>query len=157
MKKKKVLVVYYSRTGTTKKVAEAMAKQCNADIDEIIDLKNRKGPLNYLIAGKDAGMRNLTKIKTKKKPSRYSLVIIGTPIWNWKMAPAVRTYLTKNKFKKIAFFCTMGKNGDRKTFIEMGELNKKPEDTIAFTTKEVNEKLFEQRMELFLDELLSRS
>ena len=35
------LVVYYSRTGNTKAIGEAIAEALNADIDEIIDLKKR--------------------------------------------------------------------------------------------------------------------
>jgi len=64
----KTLVVYYSRTGTTKTVGKAIAKELKADSDEIIDLKNRLGPVNYIIAGKDATLRKLTKIKVKRNP-----------------------------------------------------------------------------------------
>ena len=37
----KVLVVYYSRTGATRRLAEALAKALQADIEPIIDRKNR--------------------------------------------------------------------------------------------------------------------
>ena len=47
----KKLVVYYSRTGNTKVVAEKIANQLNADISEIIDRKNRKGRLVFLTGG----------------------------------------------------------------------------------------------------------
>ena len=44
MKKNKILVVYYSKTGNTKKIGEELAKKLNADVEEVIDLKNRREP-----------------------------------------------------------------------------------------------------------------
>ena len=38
---KKILVVYYSRTGVTKKLALSIAQLLQADIEEIIDTKKR--------------------------------------------------------------------------------------------------------------------
>lgn len=38
----KVLVVYYSRTGNTERAVLELAEQLNADIEKIIDCKNRK-------------------------------------------------------------------------------------------------------------------
>jgi flavodoxin len=56
----KILIVYYSRTGRTKKIAEKIQYRLNADIDEISDTKNRAGILGWLSAGRDAGSRRLT-------------------------------------------------------------------------------------------------
>src|SRR3989338_8550287 len=103
----KALIVYYSRTGTTKKVAEELADRLKADKEEIIDKKNRKGPIGYMIAGKDAMRKKLTKInELKKNPENYDLLVIGTPIWAFTMVPAIRTFLIKikNYNKKIALF-----------------------------------------------------
>ena len=149
----KTLVVYYSRTGTTRKVAEEIAKLLKADIDEVVDLKNREGPINYVIAGKDASMKKLTEIKTKKDASKYDLVIIGTPIWNWTVTPAIRTYLTKNKVKQTAFFCTMGGSGDKKAFDAMEELSKKPKATLTLLTKEVTEEKHLEKVKEFVAKL----
>jgi flavodoxin len=41
----KTLVVYYSRTGTTRKVAEAIAGILRCDIEEVVDTKKRSGIL----------------------------------------------------------------------------------------------------------------
>jgi hypothetical protein len=49
----KALVVYYSRTGNTEKVALELANELNADIERIIDTKDRSGAIGYLVAGKE--------------------------------------------------------------------------------------------------------
>jgi flavodoxin len=111
----KTLVVYYSRTGNTKVVAEKVASELKAEIEEVIDLKNRNGRFGFLKAGYDATRGNETKIEeTQKSPIDFELIVVGTPVWNSRPASAIRTYLKKNDFsgKKVAVFCTnegMGK------------------------------------------------
>ena len=71
------LVVYYSRTGNTRKLAKIIAEKLKADIEEIEDSTSRSGPLGWLRAGRDAGLKSLTKLKPlKKDPSNYDMVII---------------------------------------------------------------------------------
>ena len=109
MRGKKTLVVYYSRTGTTRKVAEYIRERLAADIDEIIDKKNRKGPLGWLMAGKDAGSKSLTVIEEPSiDPSGYDLVVIGSPVWNDTVSAPIRTYITefKDRFHQVALFTT---------------------------------------------------
>ena len=50
----RVLVVYYSRTGNTRFVAEAVAQSLEADIEEIKDGKNRMGIFGFLRCGYEA-------------------------------------------------------------------------------------------------------
>ena len=121
----KSLVVFYSRTGKTKEAGKAISLNLKSDIDEIIDDKSRKGIFGWLGGGRDALREKLTKIRYKKNPIDYDLVVIGTPVWAGRMTPAIRTYLSKNKFKSIAFFCTCGGNKG-KTFDEMEILSNKP-------------------------------
>ncbi len=152
----KKLVVYYSRTGATKKIGSEIATKLKADKEEIIDKKNRKGPIGYIIAGKDAIAKKLTEIANlKKNPEKYDLVVIGTPIWGYTMAPAIRTFLTriKNYNKKVAFFCTMGGSGDEKTFAAMKELLPKAKlmATAALTTKEVQSNQHEKKLQEFIN------
>jgi len=136
----KILVVYYSRTGVTKKIADYVAKKISAEIEEIKDTISRAGALGYMMAGRDATLRRLTKLETPKlNPSDFDLVIIGTPIWSWNMSTPVRTYLEeyKNQFKQAAFFCTMGGSGDERAFKEMGEIiGKEPVATLGLKTVE---------------------
>ena len=150
----RALVAFYSRTGTTKKVAEYMSKNLNCDIEEIIDTRNRSGALGYLSAGKDATFRQLTKLKEiKKDPKDYDLVIIGTPIWSWNISTPIRTYISQNSFEKVAFFCTMGGSGGERAFKEMGEMSKKPIAVVALTTKEATAGTYKEKARKFIKEI----
>jgi flavodoxin len=65
----KPLVVFYSRTGTTKKVAETISNILKCDVEEVFDTKNRAGVLGWLRSGRDAGSKKPTAIeKAKKNP-----------------------------------------------------------------------------------------
>ena len=93
----KTLVVYYSRTGKTRFVAEKVASELKADIEEVVDLKNRSGRFGFLRAGYDATRGNETEIgKTQKSPSNFELIVVGTPVWNSRPASAISTYFLYN-------------------------------------------------------------
>jgi flavodoxin len=105
----KTLVVYYSRTGNTRFAAETIAAEIGSDVEEVVDLKNRQGRLNYLPAGRDALQGKETQItETKRSPAGYDLIVIGQPVWAGSPTPAIRTYLGKNDLsgKKVALFFT---------------------------------------------------
>ncbi|MGZ7109578.1 MAG: flavodoxin family protein, partial [Methanobacterium sp.] len=59
----KILVVFYSRTDNTRKVAEEIKNSLDCDIEEIIDTQNRSGPLGYMRSGRDASRGKLTILK----------------------------------------------------------------------------------------------
>ena len=107
----KSLIVYYTRTGNSRYVAETIASQLGADIEEVIDLKKRSGILGWLSGGKDAKQGKETEIApTQKNPADYDLIVIGTPIWAGKPTPAINTYLKKNDLsgKKVTVFFSKG-------------------------------------------------
>lgn len=153
---KKILVVYYSRTGITKKIAQEISEFLSCDIEQIIDEKDRSGIKGFMAGGRDSMKRELTQIKpTEKDPADYDIVIIGTPVWAANMTPAVRTYITQNKekIKNVAFFCTTGGTGIEKTFIEMEVLiRKKPVATFAATSNQVKKNTY-QGLKEFIEKI----
>lgn len=153
----KTLVVYYSRTGVTKKVAEILSVKLKADLAEVVDLQDRSGAIGYLKAGRDASLKRLTQIKPiVKNLADYSLVLIGTPVWAWTMSTPIRTFLTenKNKLSNVAFFCTMGGSGDDKTFLQMAAIiNKQSKAELCLLTRNVVHGNFEEKISNFLEKL----
>jgi flavodoxin len=153
----KTLVVYYSRTGTTRQVGEEIAKGLKAETEEIIDTVDRSGAKGWMISGKAGMKRELTKLKRMKtNPADFDLVVVGTPIWAWNMSAPVRTYLTafKGKFKRVAFFCTMGSQGAENAFKEMNEvISVEPTTTLALTTKEVTKNNYTEKVKAFIESI----
>ena len=71
--------------------------------------RRRKGLFGFVLSGYDATRGRLTKIaEIEKSPLDYDLIVVGTPMWNKRIVPAVRTYLKENSFsgKRVALFCT---------------------------------------------------
>jgi len=112
----KSLVVYYSRTGNARFVAETIAAEIGADVEEVIDLKKRSGTFVLISSGFAALRGKETKIApTKKSLAGYDLVIVGTPVWAGRPTPAIRTFLKKNDLsgKKVAVFFAQGRKSPR--------------------------------------------
>ena len=110
----KTFVIYYTRTGNAKFVAETIVAELGADMEEVIDLKKRQGKLAFLPDGRDAMRGKETEIaQTKKNPTDYDLIIIGQPIWAGSPTPAIRTYVNKNDLsgKKVALFFSDSTSG----------------------------------------------
>lgn len=109
--RQRALVVYYSRTGNTARVAQEIARRVDADLEEIREATDRRGFLGYLRAGYDS-MREVASdiAEPRRDPGIYALLIVGSPVWGWRMTPAVRSYLRKTRGRggAVAFFVTSG-------------------------------------------------
>ena len=63
----KSLVSYYSRTNITKRLAEHIAKETNADIEEIKPKVNYSGKLGYARGIKDSRSAKIIEINTSNE------------------------------------------------------------------------------------------
>ncbi|MBU1030761.1 MAG: flavodoxin [Nanoarchaeota archaeon] len=155
----KAIVVYYSKTGVTKKIANEIARNMNCDVEEITDDIKRSGFLGYFRCGREAMKKIVPRINSlKKNISSYDLVIIGTPVWGWNISSPVRGFLHhyKNSFSNVAFFCTMGGSGDTQSFLELEKLSgKKPLATLALKTIDVKQNNFLDKVNKFISKLNS--
>jgi flavodoxin len=105
----KTLIVYYSRTGNTKAVCEALQKELRADIIEIHDLKNRAGGWGFFTGAIGSLFSTHTRIEPATPDlTAYSNILIGSPVWSGKMSTAIRTFIAKNRFdgKKVVILTT---------------------------------------------------
>jgi flavodoxin len=153
----KTLVLYFSRTGTTKKAAVAIANALQCDIEEIKENKTRAGIRGWLTAGRDASRGSLTRIKDIGRDiSAYDIIIIGGPIWAWNVCPPVRTFLVQfmDQIKNAAFFCTEGGSGSEKAFYSMEKAaGKVPLATLVLKSAEVKSGQYPEKVSAFVDKI----
>ena len=122
MERPRVLVVYYSLTGHTKRVAEALAKALGADLEELHDRTDRAGILGYLRCGVEVALGAMAAIdRPRHDPARYDLVVVGGPVWSASVSTPVRTFLwlERERLPSLAFFATLGGMGAQRAFGQM--------------------------------------
>jgi len=108
---KKVLVAYYSHTGTTRSTAQYISKSIHADIFEIQAVDPY--PEDYEEVKERAKQELESDMKPKLKTrieniEQYDVVCVGYPIW-WGTFPApVKSFLSDYDLagKSVAPFCT---------------------------------------------------
>lgn len=118
----KTLVVYFSASGNTKRVAEIIAQAAGADLFELVpvtpytdaDLNWRDQNSRVWQEHNDESLRDVPLEKdTVENWSEYNTVFVGYPIW-WQIAAwAVDDFVENNDFsgKTVIPFCTSTSSG----------------------------------------------
>ena len=125
---KNTLVAYFSATGTTKRVAERLARVAQANLFEIKPAVPYSGAdLNWSDKASrtskeraDESIRPALAVKLSDI-SAYDTIYIGFPIW-WYVAPRIiATFLESSDFsrKTIVPFATSGGSGMGRTVEEL--------------------------------------
>jgi flavodoxin len=107
----KTLVVYYSYEGNTEKIAQAIAKEIGAATLRLRPKKEMQstGFSKYLWGGKQVFMKSKPDLESFDVDfSEYAQVFIGTPVWSFSYAPAIRTFMDSGLLsgKQVYFFST---------------------------------------------------
>jgi len=107
----KIGIVYYSRTGNTRKAAhilEEKLKEKKTEVD-LIEIEHVKRP-GFFTAGRAAMKQKELPIKnTDFNMKKYDAIIFGSPTWGGCPSPFVKSFMTKAeniKGKKVAVFST---------------------------------------------------
>jgi flavodoxin len=157
MDPKRVLIVYFSRTGTTRTVARALQRDLGCDIDRIRDPVHRGGVFGYLRSAVEAFLQRPVPLRPMRTdPQDYDLVIVGTPIWNASVASPVRSYLSahRDSFRRVAFFCTYGGSGSARVLRQMESVaGKPPAATLAMRASEVSSGAVPAKVASFVEAL----
>ena len=116
----KVGIVYYSRTGNTKKVAEILKNKFEKSKNnvDLIEIKHTKKP-GFFKAGRAAISQKELPIKnTDFNLKNYDTILVGSPTWAGKPAPYLRSFFNKAeniKGKKAGVFITGSGPGESNT------------------------------------------
>lgn len=111
----KTLILFYSYGGNTRKAAQILQRETGGDVAEIETVMPYTGSYNSVV---DQGQREVNSgFMPEIKPlsvdiSAYDRIFLGTPVWWYTFAPAVKTFLknfgTSLAGKEIHPFITNG-------------------------------------------------
>lgn len=149
-----ILILYYSRTGNTKKLAEALAKRLGADIGEIICHDYDGGAVRFMLAGYHSLTGKLPDIELPEIANDpYDLVLVGGPIWTSYPALPIRAFLTEHREigRHIGFFLTLGgQSPPQKALDALTELaGRQPVATLCCSSDEMADDSYMKKLEPF--------
>ena len=93
----KTLILYYSYLGNTKSIAERVHKAIGGDMARIETVVPYDSDYNKVVnQGQEEVNRGyMPEIKPLSvRISDYDVIILGTPVWWYTFAPAMKTFLT---------------------------------------------------------------
>lgn len=111
-----VLIVYFSRSGNTRHIANLIQQEVGGTLHELETVTAYPPAYNAVVeqAKREirAGYRPPLRA-TLEDIEAYATVFVGTPNWWDTLAPPVATFLSEHDFsgKTIAPFCTHGGGG----------------------------------------------
>lgn len=151
---RKVLVIYFSRTGHTQELAHELALAGRWDCEALRDATRRGGILGALRSGVEALLARSAPIAPLEHDlSEYELVVVGTPVWNHAVSSPVRALFERHRreLPRVAFFVTCHGNGARRVLAQMAELaGREPVTTLAVRTRDLDALPYED-LEYFVD------
>lgn len=111
----KILVIYKSKYGSTKKYAALLKEELSCDVFEAAHYK-RALPEKYdciifagaIYAGGIAGLNTLHKIYEKLKHKKIAILCVGASPFDEKAIAEVKTHNLKEDLKDIPFFYARG-------------------------------------------------
>ncbi len=153
----KSLVVFYSWSGNTKKLAREISGVLRCDAEEIQDVKPRKGLWSFFISGMEAVLKKCPPIKEPHfNPEDYDTVILGTPVWGSTISSPVRSYLRQKagSIKKVALFCVSGIAGQKSVAREVEKIcGLAPLAFLNLTEKDLRSEEYKIKLKEFLGKL----
>ena len=113
-------IIYYSKSGNTKQIAEQIKKQAEEKDHtvDVVEVVPEKQP-GFLKAGHSAiRQKDLPIENDSLDASSWDVVFVGSPIWAGKPAPFIKTFLDKTsnlQGKKTSMFITCSGGSESKT------------------------------------------
>jgi hypothetical protein len=116
------VIVVYSRSGNTLKVAKALAGTLGAEIVEIRSLRTYRGAFGLLRAGMDSFMRRNPPIEVDEAATGpHDLTVVAAPIWAGRAAAPLMAFLARRRklHGRVALVLTHGGSDPCQAFDEV--------------------------------------
>lgn len=153
----KILVVYHSRSGSTRRIAEEIADAFDADLEELVAVAASDGTGGALRAGLGAlvGTRPAI-VDPVLRPADYDRLVVASPVWCRHPAGPVRSYLRAQAgtLPPVGLVCTSRWPGAGRALADMARLcGSVPLATLDLCAAEIAWRRYNSRLDAFLRDL----
>ncbi|HWI81125.1 flavodoxin [Ramlibacter sp.] len=136
-----ILVVFYSYTGTSRRLAQLLCAQLDWPSGEIVERQSRAGGSGTVRCILDTLLRRRPAIRYDgPDPAGYDAVVLVSPIWAYGLAGPMRSFVGEQraKLRNVAVISVMGSAGASNAVAEIDRLSgRAPLIAAAFTSREV--------------------
>lgn len=157
----KVLVVFYSYTGTSRRLALRLARLQGWRMGEIEEEMPRRGLKGTLRCLADSLWRRHPDIEYRgPSPQDFDLVVLVSPIWAYRLAAPMRSFLMRMapKLRDIAVLSVQDRGGAAHAVAEVTALtHRAPRRAAAFLRQDILDGSYEPRLKSFGHALLRSS
>ncbi len=152
---KDVLVVFFTRTGNSERLAEEISIKLHGDIDEIKSEVKYLGISGFIRAGYRSVTKKIDKIRFQKDPSKYKIVVLVSPIWASNIPPAIRSYINKNKenLKNYGLIINGAMKENKKAYENFNELLGDPVSEYVADNSNIEYEICQKDLEDFADKI----
>jgi len=138
-----VLIVCYSYTGTSHRLAQMLGRALNWPLAEIHDAKPRSGAWGTWRCVVDSLLRRRPPMRyAGPDPGQFDAVVLVSPIWAGRLAGPMRSFvaLHRDRLRDVAIVSTMDERGAENAVAEVGHLlGRAPLMSMAVTAREVDD------------------
>ncbi|MGJ3262008.1 MAG: flavodoxin family protein [Salinarimonas sp.] len=153
----RTLVVFYSHSGHTRRAAERLAREIDADVVRIAPQDEFRWPWGLWQAGRMAYRGETQPLRpVAADPADYDLVVVGTPIWAQHISPPIRSWLEENKerLKDYATLYTYGGVGWPEAGEDMARtVGRSPRAVLDLSHKDEGKPSYEEKIAVFVREI----
>jgi len=146
----KILVVVYSYTGTSRRLAQLLANLEQWQVAEIRDATPRSGNWRCIL---DSLLRRRPPIAYDgPDPATFDAVVLVSPIWAGRLAGPMRSFVASRQrvLRDVAVVSVMGGRGAPDAVAEVaGLIGRKPMLDAAFTSAEIEDGSFAGPLQAF--------
>lgn len=101
-------VVYFTRTGTSRRIAEKIAVKLSCELIEITDNMKWKGVIGFIRGGYYSVTDKPIDYHLKGNVTEYDDIIAVAPMWAGKPAPTMRSFLKTKSGDKTTLVLASG-------------------------------------------------
>lgn len=149
----RTLIVSYSNTGTSARVADLLSGKFQWPRGEISEARPRTGVAGTLRCVADSLFGRHPAIRYEgPDPTGFDTVILIAPIWLYQLAGPMRSFVRDRAagLKRVAVISVMGGQGATNAFAEIDQiLGRPPILSTSFTAREVDDGSYSSGLEVF--------